>query len=200
MSAERAFNALLGLSVLGWAVAGMAAAPEAERLSAVRCLVAGLNAAVGVALVVRSRLVRPGRVAALAASVPALAIAGVAFAATPPADTWPRHAEVLFAVGGLVAIASIASLGRSFAIFPAVRDVVHRGPFAVVRHPTYAGETLMIAACALAAASWLGVAVVTLTLPLVVLRILAEEKLLATVPAYRSYRARVRWRLLPGVW
>jgi protein-S-isoprenylcysteine O-methyltransferase Ste14 len=30
-------------------------------------------------------------------------------------------------------------------------------------------------------------------------RLLAEERLLAADPAYRAYQARVRWRLIPGV-
>jgi protein-S-isoprenylcysteine O-methyltransferase Ste14 len=31
-------------------------------------------------------------------------------------------------------------------------------------------------------------------------RALAEEKLLDTSPAYRAYRERVRWRLIPYLW
>jgi protein-S-isoprenylcysteine O-methyltransferase Ste14 len=31
-------------------------------------------------------------------------------------------------------------------------------------------------------------------------RLLAEERLLATNATYEEYRARVRWRLIPGIW
>jgi len=31
-------------------------------------------------------------------------------------------------------------------------------------------------------------------------RALAEERLLARTAAYRAYREKVRWRLIPGLW
>jgi protein-S-isoprenylcysteine O-methyltransferase Ste14 len=41
---------------------------------------------------------------------------------------------------------------------------------------------------------------VVFAVPLVVLRIRAEERALRSLPEYRVYSERVRWRLVPGVW
>ncbi len=41
---------------------------------------------------------------------------------------------------------------------------------------------------------------VALAVPLIIVRIHAEERLLLHDQAYRAYAQRVRWRLIPGLW
>ncbi|MCP3960250.1 MAG: hypothetical protein GY719_20600 [bacterium] len=96
--------------------------------------------------------------------------------------------------------ATFLCLGRSFAILPALRGVVVRGSYRLVRHPAYAGELLMIAGCVVARPVAGSVAALLLAVPLVALRIRAEEELLMSRERYRSYAEQVRWRLVPGVW
>jgi len=79
--------------------------------------------------------------------------------------------------------------------------VVSTGPYAYVRHPMYAGGLLMLVGMPLQLGSWLGLAAVTLLLPLLVFRILMEERtLVQELDGYRDYAQRVRWRLIPRIW
>jgi protein-S-isoprenylcysteine O-methyltransferase Ste14 len=80
--------------------------------------------------------------------------------------------------------------------------VVTDGPYAVIRHPGYAAALVIMLASGVALGSWLAAAVVTaLSLPFLLRRAIAEDRILiAALPGYRDYAARVPWRLLPGIW
>jgi protein-S-isoprenylcysteine O-methyltransferase Ste14 len=79
--------------------------------------------------------------------------------------------------------------------------VVSTGPYAYVRHPMYAGGLLMLASMPMQLGSWLGLATVALLVPLLAVRIVMEERTLAAeLDGYRDYAARVRYRLIPGLW
>jgi protein-S-isoprenylcysteine O-methyltransferase Ste14 len=79
--------------------------------------------------------------------------------------------------------------------------VISTGPYAIVRHPMYAGALVMAAGIPLALGSWPGLALVAALVPVLVWRIRDEESMLrAELPGYAAYTARVRWRLLPGLW
>jgi len=193
-------NLAFGLSVWSWAVLGIVWAEPAARVSVVRITVAGLNACVGTLFMLRAPLQRGPSAGAILASVPSMLLGGVAIALAPPPNLWPLGAQVLFGSGGLVAAIALTYLGRCFALLPAVRGVVARGPFRVVRHPTYVGELAMILAAGLARGFLAALAAGALGLSLVAARILAEERLLGELETYRRYMERVRWRLVPGLW
>ena len=57
----------------------------------------------------------------------------------------------------------------------------------------------MVVACAAAAGGALTFILPPVVLALVIARILAEERLLRSAPAYIEYSKRVRYRLVPGV-
>ena len=80
--------------------------------------------------------------------------------------------------------------------------VITTGPYAYIRHPGYLAGTLVMLASGLALDSWLPTAFPAIrTLPFLFYRAIAEDRLLLTqLPGYRDYAARVRWRLLPGLW
>ncbi len=80
--------------------------------------------------------------------------------------------------------------------------VVTTGPYAYIRHPGYLAGTLIALASGLALASWLATAFLAIcTLPFLCYRAIVEDRvLLRQLPGYSDYAARVRWRLLPGVW
>ncbi len=81
------------------------------------------------------------------------------------------------------------------------QTVVSSGPYALMRHPMYAGAFLMLCGIPLALGSWWGLLPVALILPALVWRLLDEEKFLEkNLPGYAAYEATVRWRLMPGVW
>lgn len=185
----------LGLSLLGWAMAGLLR----DEMSVVRVTISLLNGGVGALFLLRTKALLHGSPRALMAALPSLALAGVAFRVAPAGHTWSATASWLFALGGGLALTSFAYLGRSFAVLPALRAVVVRGPYRVVRHPAYLGEVLMVAACAFTAGGW-ALALVPATALFIGWRIHAEEQLLSAVPSYRRYRERVGRRLVPFVW
>jgi protein-S-isoprenylcysteine O-methyltransferase Ste14 len=79
--------------------------------------------------------------------------------------------------------------------------VISTGPYAVVRHPMYSGAVLFCVGAALLLGSWWGVLISPLFAVLFAVRTGIEERTLAAdLPDYADYAARVRYRLLPGVW
>ena len=79
--------------------------------------------------------------------------------------------------------------------------VVSTGPYAVVRHPMYSGSLLYFLGIPIALGSWWGLLVGILMMPVFVLRLFDEEKLLArNLPGYSEYMDRVKYRLVPFVW
>ena len=79
--------------------------------------------------------------------------------------------------------------------------VISTGPYAIVRHPMYAGALLYLLGTPLALGSWMGLAPLAATLPFLLWRLFDEEAFLSKhLPGYDEYRDRVRYRLLPGVW
>ncbi|SRR5260370_2280962 len=104
-------------------------------------------------------------------------------------------------IAGLVlAITALVVLGRSFGFVAADRGLVIRGPYAVIRHPVYAAYLLIQVGYLLQSLSWRNAAVVALVTCANAGRAVAEERLLATSASYETYRQRVRWRLIPGLW
>ncbi len=79
--------------------------------------------------------------------------------------------------------------------------VVSTGPYALVRHPMYTGALLYLASIPIALGSWWGLTVMLFMLPVLVWRLLEEEKFLAkNLPGYTEYQALVKFRLVPFVW
>jgi protein-S-isoprenylcysteine O-methyltransferase Ste14 len=81
------------------------------------------------------------------------------------------------------------------------QKVITTGPYAIVRHPMYAGGSLYLVGTPLALGSYWGLAAFAATLPFLIWRLFDEERLLAAqLPGYREYQKNVRYRLLPRVW
>jgi len=78
--------------------------------------------------------------------------------------------------------------------------VVTTGPYARLRHPQYASALLYLIGMPLALGSFWGLLVFLAMMPLLIWRLVDEERLLAReLPGYREYQQRVRWRLIPGL-
>ena len=78
--------------------------------------------------------------------------------------------------------------------------VISTGPYAIVRHPMYAGGLLLFIGAPLALGSYWGMLVFVAALPALLWRLLNEEAFLAEkLPSYVAYCASVRWRLIPGI-
>jgi protein-S-isoprenylcysteine O-methyltransferase Ste14 len=78
--------------------------------------------------------------------------------------------------------------------------VIADGPYRVVRHPMYTGFAVLILATPFALGSYVAVVPALLLIPLLVFRLLDEERLLRQeLAGYAEYCARTRFRLIPSV-
>ena len=79
--------------------------------------------------------------------------------------------------------------------------VVDTGLYGIVRHPMYSASVLMFLMMPLLLGSLIGFYIMLAYIPIIVVRILGEEKLLSSeLAGYEEYRAKVRWRLIPLIW
>ncbi|HZT80428.1 MAG TPA: isoprenylcysteine carboxylmethyltransferase family protein [Gemmataceae bacterium] len=101
--------------------------------------------------------------------------------------------------GTIIQLHAKVALGRSMGMVPANRGLRLAGPYRFVRHPMYAGYLLGHLGFLLMNPTWWNLAVYALCYGLQVPRLLAEERLLSRDPGYREYRAKVRYRLVPGI-
>lgn len=80
------------------------------------------------------------------------------------------------------------------------QKVISTGPYAIVRHPMYAGSLLYLLGMPFALGSYWGLLVLAATMPFLIWRLFDEERFLSrNLPGYTEYCAKVRWRLMPGV-
>jgi protein-S-isoprenylcysteine O-methyltransferase Ste14 len=107
---------------------------------------------------------------------------------------------VLMAAGLAFSISAKIFLRRSFGILPANRGVRRGGPYGLVRHPMYAGYVLTHAGFLISSFCLRNALAYAVCWTAMVLRIRAEEAILARDPAYRDYRGAVRHRLIPFLW
>lgn len=81
------------------------------------------------------------------------------------------------------------------------QKVIDTGPYALVRHPMYAGALLYMLGTPLVLGSWLGLAALPVIVGFLIIRIYIEERTLREgLAGYADYMDRVRWRLIPGLW
>ena len=79
--------------------------------------------------------------------------------------------------------------------------VIASGPYAVMRHPGYSGALLTYLSTPILLESWWAFLPALFLLVVLVLRTFLEDRFLQeNLPGYKEYAARVRYRLLPGVW
>lgn len=131
------------------------------------------------------------------------------------AGRWHLTARVPPLLRGLALAAMIAAF---LLIFRAMREnrffsavvrvqqdrghrVVDSGPYAVVRHPGYAGMIAGVPASGLALGSWVGFAIALAYSALILRRVSFEDRFLhQQLDGYAHYAARVPRRVIPGVW
>jgi protein-S-isoprenylcysteine O-methyltransferase Ste14 len=83
----------------------------------------------------------------------------------------------------------------------AEQRIVTTGPYAIVRHPMYAGALIYLAGTPLALASFWGFVPFVVIFAALLLRLFDEERLLREeLPGYIEYQQQVRHRLVPGIW
>jgi len=123
---------------------------------------------------------------------------------------WPAGprlgiAAASFAAGLVLRWVSILTLGRLFTTRVTVQDgheLVRRGPYRWLRHPSYTGMVLILVGIGLALGDAIALALaVGVPLAALLYRIRVEERVLANAfgEAWERHRA-ATWRLVPWVW
>jgi protein-S-isoprenylcysteine O-methyltransferase Ste14 len=81
------------------------------------------------------------------------------------------------------------------------QTLVSTGPYGIVRHPMYVGGLILLVGEPLALGSYWGLAAVALMTPILIWRLIDEERVLEqSLPGYSDYKRKVRYRLAPGVY
>ena len=81
------------------------------------------------------------------------------------------------------------------------QTIADTGPYRLIRHPMYAGTIVLWFALPLALGSLVALPAFVLLIPLFILRLLNEEKILRRdLPGYAEFCQRTRYRLIPFVW
>ena len=118
---------------------------------------------------------------------------------------WMVAGLVIYAIG--IGLATWSLLVNSFfSIAVRIQEdrgqkVISSGPYAIVRHPGYAGGILAIFASALALNSLLAIIPAVILLVVFVNRTVIEDRMLqGELAGYADYATKVRYRLIPGIW
>ncbi len=90
--------------------------------------------------------------------------------------------------------------GRTVEIFKG-QKVIDSGPYAIVRHPMYAGIIPLFLFIPLALGSFWGIIPMLVVCAAIIFRIFNEEEMLKRdLPGYVEYCEKVRYRLIPFIW
>jgi protein-S-isoprenylcysteine O-methyltransferase Ste14 len=111
----------------------------------------------------------------------------------------PGLSGAIMLIGLYVQISAKLILGRSFGLIAANRGIKVAGPYRIVRHPIYAGYTLIHVGFLLGFPSLWNLVLYSTELTIQMARVLREEHLLNQDPSYRNYAACVRYRLIPMI-
>jgi len=201
----------LGIAVLGrGGIAAFFAQPALTALAVVLVLLAAAGVFAGGNLSAGVREDRGNRWVLAAFGVLSL-LSGFLPAWSDRMDVWTIDGSAvrwlgvaLFAAGGALRLWPVFVLGERFSGLVAIQPghrLVTRGVYRVIRHPSYLGLLAGSLGWGLAFRSGIGVLLAALTIPPLLVRIRAEERLLqATFGAeYDAYRARTS-RLIPGLY
>jgi len=123
------------------------------------------------------------------------------WSSVPPLVSWIGDALLVLSFIMFYFVFRANSYGASNIRVEQNQQVISTGPYALVRHPMYDGALVMVVGISLALGSWWALALLLITIPVLVIRILDEEKVLAKdLPGYTEYEQKVRYRLMPYLW
>jgi protein-S-isoprenylcysteine O-methyltransferase Ste14 len=111
--------------------------------------------------------------------------------------------DILIALGFLVIFFVFKENTFTAAVIEVAADqkVISTGPYALIRHPMYAGALILLLGTPLALGSWWGLLMFIPFAVIIVWRLLDEERFLSKYLAgYSEYKKKVRYRLIPFVW
>ena len=81
------------------------------------------------------------------------------------------------------------------------QKVIDKGLYKIVRHPMYAVTIWLFLSIPLILGSWYSLICFTLYIPVIIARIINEEKVLEkSLDGYTDYKKRTKYRLIPFIW
>ena len=113
---------------------------------------------------------------------------------------WFEAGFVLVALSTVLSLVSLLALGRLFGVRPALRGLMTKGPYRIVRHPMYLSYVVSDIGYNLQEWSPVTVLLVLAGWVSLIYRIHAEECVLALDAGWPAYKGLVRYRLIPGIW
>jgi len=111
--------------------------------------------------------------------------------------------DALIAIGFLLVFFVVKVNAYAASTIQVAEDqkVISTGPYALVRHPMYAGSFPILIGTPLALGSWWGLSALIVFVPVLIWRLVDEESFLRkNLPGYTEYTDKVRYRLVPHVW
>lgn len=118
----------------------------------------------------------------------------------PGKVVWPEGGLVLVTIAAVFSLICLLMIGKRFGVRPALRGLVTRGPYRLVRHPLYLSYVMAGIGFNLQLSNWATLLLLSLGWAAMVYRIRAEERLLSRDPGWTAYAASVLYRLVPGIW
>ena len=197
---DRQQNIAFAITFFSWAVMRIVSAEASDRWTIPQICPAVVQFFVGLLFLRRQPAQHFGSWNGIAWALPTFIAGGLLMRVAPPSHEWNLVAQVFFLIGTFGTVMSLLVLGKSFAIFPAIRKLVSNGPYRLIRHPAYFFEIMMLVAAFWASQSTSSVILLPIVIATFLIRIWQEEKLLSTNGQYRDYAQRVRYRLIPWVW
>jgi protein-S-isoprenylcysteine O-methyltransferase Ste14 len=119
----------------------------------------------------------------------------------PPVISWVGDGIEVFSFIMFYWVFKENSFGGSSILVEKNQKVSSSGPYAIVRHPMYVGTIVMGIGIVLGLGSWWTLLILVVQIPVLVIRILDEEKVLEKdLTGYKEYEQKVRYRLVPYLW
>ena len=118
----------------------------------------------------------------------------------PGKVTSPEGGLLLTTFAAVLTLVCLVTLGKRFGVRPALRSLVSAGPYRIVRHPLYLSYVIAAIGFNLQVCNLATLLLVLVGWAAMVYRITAEERVLSRDPNWPAYVARVKYRLVPGLW
>ena len=117
---------------------------------------------------------------------------------------WRYFISIILLVGGCCLLVKVIKINSFLSTTIKVENeqkVIQTGPYGVVRHPMYSAITMLILAVIISLGSCVALLTSVLLVPILVLRITDEEKVLSeNLGGYKEYMEKTRYRVIPFIW